>query len=197
MNFNETTISAKFAQDIRNLDVELQPQYAHYLFDSLFMSVADFLGLVKSKDVKTALIISDLKGNFRFGAFIAYHPNENEDVPGNWSFEMSFDEEDIPKDAKVYTSTDTQFLRVLANTAKDLHSFRYSAPETVPEIMVLVIDTLKNWLDANAAEGEEKTIELPGFFTAAVAIEKGEKIFSVTPDGNIKRLAKGDADIEK
>jgi len=196
MNFNETSISAKFSQDITNLGVDIQPQYTHYLFDSLFMAVSDFLGIVKSKDVKTALVIADLKGNFRFAALVGYHPNENEDIPGNWSFEFTFNENDIDKNVKVYNSTDTQFLRVLATCAKDLHNFRYASPELVPDVLVLIIDTLKSWLDLNAVEGEEKTIELPGFFTASVAIENGEKIFSVTPDGNLKRLVKGDAELE-
>ncbi len=196
MNFNETTIGAKFSQDINNLGIMIEPQFSSYLFDSFFMAASDFLGLVKSRDVKTALIVSDLKGKFRFGAIVAYHPNENEDIPGNWSFEMTFNEDDIPKDARTYTSTDTQFLRVLATVAKDLHNFRYAAPETVPEILVLVIDTLKTWLDMNAVEGEEKSIELPGYFTAVVAIENGEKIFSITPDGNLKRLVKGDSELE-
>ncbi len=197
MNFSETSIAAKFSQDIKNLGADLDPQYAHFPFDSLFMAVSDFLGLVKSKDVKTALVVSDLKGNFKFGAIVAYHANENEEIPGNWSFEFTLNEEDVPKDAKVYSHIDTQFLRVLATTAKDLHSFRFTSAELVPEIMVLTIDTLKSWLDLNATDGEEKVIEMPGFFTASVAIENGEKIFSITPDGNLKRLVKGDSDLEE
>lgn len=196
MNFNETTIAAKVAQDMNNLNLDLPVQYSHYMYDSLLMAVSDFLGLLKSKDVKTALTISDLKGNFKFGAIVSYHPNENEDVPGNWSYEMTFDADDIPKDTKVYASTDTQFLRILATAARDLHSFRYGAPEMIPDILITVIDALKDWLDINAVEGEEKSIELPGYFVAAVAIENGEKIFSIVPDGNLKRLVKGDAELE-
>ena len=59
-----------------------------------------------------------------------------------------------------------------------------------------LIQQIKNWLDANAVEGEEVGVEMDGVFQASVAIENGEKVFSIVPDGEIKKLIKDDAAIE-
>ena len=58
------------------------------------------------------------------------------------------------------------------------------------------IAQIKKWLEANAVEGEEVGVELDGIFQASVAVENGEKVFSLVPDGEIKKLIKDDAAIE-
>jgi uncharacterized protein YkuJ len=56
---------------------------------------------------------------------------------------------------------------------------------------------LKKWLDENANETEEVTVEEDGVFVARVAVENGEKVFAIEMDGLVKQLVKDDASIEK
>ena len=49
-------------------------------------------------------------------------------------------------------------------------------------------------LKTDVAEGDEYTIELPGFFEASVSVENGEKVFSITPKEEMKVLIKADED---
>ena len=48
----------------------------------------------------------------------------------------------------------------------------------------------KKWLDNNAVDGEEVGVEMDGVFQASVAVENGEKVFSIVPDGEIKKIIK-------
>ena len=66
-------------------------------------------------------------------------------------------------------------------------------PDIVPSYLLVQI---KNWLDNNAVEGEEVGVYADGIFQASVVVENGEKIFSIVPDGEIKKLIKDDAAIE-
>ena len=60
----------------------------------------------------------------------------------------------------------------------------------------IIIDSILQTLDHEAIEGQVVDIEMNGYFTASVAIENGEKIFSITPDGHMKALIKSDVALD-
>ena len=62
---------------------------------------------------------------------------------------------------------------------------------------ILVVDTLVQVLDREAKDGEVVDVELPGYFTASVSVEGGEKVFALTPDGHQKEIIKDDSVLEK
>jgi hypothetical protein len=74
---------------------------------------------------------------------------------------------------------------------------RFDTPESIVVLPVFAFDQIHKWLDENAKEGEEVSIELDGTFQARVAIEGGEKVFAIEPAGEIKMLIKDDTAIEK
>ena len=55
------------------------------------------------------------------------------------------------------------------------------------------IDTIKEFLDVNATEGEDIDVVMPGVFTASVSVENGIKYMTITPGEAIKQIIKGDS----
>jgi len=189
MNFNESTIPMIYAQKMGEADLDWDANWTRKIYEVVVTGISDFLALAKSKNNKVAVAVRDLKGNFLMGAIVEYHSNENEDMPGNWSYEFSFDEKDL-EGATVYLTTDTQFQKQLSATA-------YKMEIHIETIIELCVSILKQWLDMNAKEAEEVNIELIGYFVASVAIENGEKVIAIIPDGAMKRLIKDDAALEE
>ena len=74
---------------------------------------------------------------------------------------------------------------------------RFEDVAALIDCLACALIQLKKWLDENAKEGVETSIELDGFFQARVTVENGEKVFALEPAGEIKNLIKDDAAIEK
>lgn len=197
MNFNESSLKVNFIESIKQKigwDLTLEEVLATYQITTF--AFAEFLGLNKSKSNPVALVVTDLKGEFKLGGLITYHPNEDENEPGNWSYVMTFNETDIPKNANVFNVTDIQFQRIWNQTGDNLHEMQVKNPMDLQGIIEEAAIMLKHWLDENAKDKEEVTLELPDYFVATVRVENGEKIFSITPDGPMKKLIKDDSALE-
>lgn len=192
----ETAVPVNFTQVMNNHGWDWDPTDTNKIYDITFMAISDFLSLAKSKEKKTALAIRDLKGNLLIAGVVTYHKNENENMPGNWSYEFTFSEEDL-MDANIYISSETQFQKVFGTTAFNLFSVQFPGTTFVQAILEGAINTLTQWLDVNASESEDVSLEEPGYFVASVAVEKGEKVLSVVPDGAMKRLIKDDSALEQ
>lgn len=188
----ESSLPNNYVQGLRTIGLDFDPKLTYMMYEVTMYAIADFLRYKKSKENKSAVVFKDMKGNVILTGIVEYHANENEDMPGNWSFEISFNEEDI-KDAVVYLATDNEFQRVLTYAAGNLHGFRFKDPTTIAGIAEKVITTLTNWLDVNAKNGEVVEIAQEGYFVASVSIEDGVKVFSIDPDGALKVLVKDDA----
>lgn len=191
----ETSIPTNLSQVIATLGWAVDASQVSFLYDTTLMAISDFLGQAKSKETKTALAVKDVKGNLVVAGVVTYHKNEDENMPGNWSFEFTFDEEDL-KGADVRLSTDPHFQKVFQKTLKRLFGLAIDDPLAFQPAIEESINVLKQWLDVNAKETEKVSVEQPGFFEASVSVEDGEKIFALVPDGAMKRLIKDDAAIE-
>lgn len=154
-----------------------------------------YLGLKKNReDNGTALVLRDEKGNFILAGVVKYHKPENEDQAGNWSYEFTFDEEDV-KEAHQYVVTDASFMEVLQKVAVN-HSVVITDMEFAFDLIVSFFIALKNVLEQNVSPTEECEIESEGFFVATAAVEGDEKVFSIVPSGEMKRLIKDDSTLE-
>lgn len=191
----ETAIPTNLSQVIATLGWSVDASQVSFIYDTTLMAISDFLGQTKSKETKTALAIKDVKGNLIVAGVVTYHKNEDETMPGNWSYEFTFDEEDL-KGCDVRLSTDPHFQRVFQKTLKRLFGLAIDDPLAFQPVIEESINVLKQWLDVNAKETEKVILEQPGFFEASVTVEDGEKIFALIPDGAMKRLIKDDAAIE-
>lgn len=191
----ETSIPTNLSQVIATLGWAVDASQVSFLYDTTLMAISDFLGQAKSKESKTALAVKDVKGNLVVAGVVTYHKNEDENMPGNWSYEFTFEEEDL-KGADVRLSTDPHFQKVFQKTLKRLFGLAIDDPLAFQPAIEESINVLKQWLDVNAKETEKVSVEQPGFFEASVSVEDGEKIFALIPDGAMKRLIKDDAAIE-
>lgn len=196
MNFNESTIPMIYSQKMQEADLDWDSTWTHKIYETFVTGISDFLAKAKSKNNKVAVAVRDLKGNFMMGAIVGYHENDNDEMPGNWSYEFTFDESDL-EGATVYLTTDTQFQQQLSRTAYKLHHIVFEMEIHIETLIELCVSILKQWLDMNAKDSEEINIEIPGYFLASVVIENGEKVMSIVPDGAMKRIIKDDAALEE
>ena len=172
---------------------------------AFFASSAAYLSKVKvsKADEAVALVLVDVSGNFKFAGIVEYHENkDNPDEPGNWSYVMTFDEKTIDtlekhKTVKKLLYSADAFKAVFDKVAYDVAAIQFNHQTYMFDACLLVIDTLLQVLDREAKEDEIVDIELPGYFTASVSVEDGEKIFAVTPDGHMKQIIKDDTALDR
>lgn len=196
-NLEETRIPNLFYTEMyQKENQEIGEHMVPKCYDSLFMAMARFLAFKKTKDNKVAIIVRDLKNNFKMAMVIEYHKGENEETQdkGNWSIILTFDPADVESATKYYT-TDSDFNYMLATVTREMHGFKYSQGQTVPKIVELLVELLINWLNEEARPGEEVVLELPGYFVAQVEVDGDKKILGITPGENIKNVVKGDMEL--
>lgn len=174
------------------------------IIKAFFAATAAYLSKVKvtKSDEAVALVLSDTAGNFKFASWVEYHENEeNPDEPGNWSYTMSFDEKSIDnlekkKTVKKLLYSAPEFSSVFDKVSYDIAGIQFQHSTYMYDACILVIDTLIQVLDREAKEGEVVDIDLPGYFTASVSVEDGEKVFAITPDGHMKAIIKDDSALD-
>lgn len=197
MKLEQSTIPTNYVEEGKQHNFGFIADNVPYIYDVTIMGISDYLGIMKSKNTKQAVAVKDLKGNFILAGIVEYHKNESEeDMPGNWSYVYTVNEEDV-KDCNVTEYTAPEFQRFWAKVGYNLYGMEVQNPLDIQAIIMLAAKCLVDWLDVNAKDGEKVSIERDGYFVASVAIEDGEKVMSITPDGAMKTLVKGDADIEK
>lgn len=187
----KTTLASTSAYD-------WDPNETEPIYTALFTSIARFLGYMKTKDGsgKISLSIDDYKGNLLVAALVTYIPNEDENMPGNWSFSFTFDPEDIKDVTNQFRSNDEAFHRIMAETTLELLHYRYINTMFQEDITKLCISMLKSCLDTNATTEDKYEIELPDIFIASVEVVDDHKVMSIEPSSKISRLIKGDESIE-
>lgn len=173
----------------------LEPEIMSDMIKVPVHAFSKYLGLKKNReDNGTSLILRDEKGNFIIAGVVKYHAPEKEDQAGNWSYEFTLNEEDI-KETHQYIVTDAAFMEVLSAVAIS-HQVVITDMEFALDLVVGFFTALKNVLEQNVTPSEEFEIESEGFFVATAAIEGDEKVYSVVPSGEMKRLIKDDSTLE-
>ena len=192
-------------KDLIGLEMEkkyngfVDPTSAVRMFKSMFIGVTSYLATVKSTKTPVAFTVEDEEGNFIVGAVIEYNeaPEEEDDVLGNWMYYWTFNKSDIPENATVYEVKNTQSHKTIIDAVWQHTSGRFEGTESLIQTFIIGFGSLKDCLLDNAIEGDTYELVYPGVFTSAVAIEDGEKVLSITPDGLIKKMIKDDAALEQ
>lgn len=171
---------------------------------AFFASTASYLSKNKIANTQeaVALILTDPSGNFKFAGIVEYHENENPDEPGNWSYVTTFNEDDVTnleksKSVKKLLYGSDPFKTVFDKVAYDVAGVSFEHDSYMYDACLLVIDTLTQVLDREAKIGEVVDIDMPGYFTASVAVEDDVKVMAITPDGHMKAIIKDDSSLEK
>lgn len=173
----------------------LEPELINDTMRVPLHAFSKYLGLKKNReDNGTSLILRDEKGNFIIAGVVRYHAPEKEDQAGNWSYEFTFNEDDV-KETHQYIVTDSAFMEVLSSVAIS-HQIVITDMEFAMDLVIGFFVALKNVLEQNVTPTEEFEIESEGFFVATSAIEGDEKVYSIVPSGEMKRLIKDDSTLE-
>lgn len=167
---------------------------------SFFAATAAYLSKVKvsKADEATALILTNEAGIFKFAGIVEYH--QGNDDTNNWSFTMTFNEEDInniekKKKVNKHLYTTDAFKITFDTIAYDVGSIQFKHESYIYPGCLLVIDTIVQILDRES-NTDSIDIEFPGYFIASCGIENGEKVMSITPDGHLKEIIKSDIALE-
>ena len=160
-----------------------------------FTAVGDCLKRLVSKDKPAAFRFVDVKDVLAV-AVLAYHPNEDPNQPGNWSYVWSFEEEDIPKDALIMDNTSIEAFDIFGRVGLKLYHLGFEDQPAMIETTNYLMRTIKKYLIDNATAEAETGVELEGVFQARSKIENGEVVCSIEIIGETKALIKSDAGIE-
>lgn len=176
---------------------DLAPEHTGKMLDVVFTGTANLLNQAKSKEKATVFTFRKINGDLIAAAMVRFFENEDTNNPGNWSLVWTFDDADIPEGALVIDLSDSQTHSYFRAVAGEKYGMRFEDTAAMTDCLTYALIHVKKWLDENAKEGAEVSLEFDGFFQARVAIENGEKVFAIEPDGEIKNLIKDDAAIEK
>ena len=174
------------------------------LIKAFFAATAAYLSKkkVSKVDEAAALVLTDMSGAFQFGSVVQYHYNkDNPDEPGNWNYTQTFDAEDIDDieqevTVKKYLYSAEDFKVVFDKVAYDVAGVQFQHSDYMYTACLLIINTMKQIMDREAKDKEVVEIELKGYFKAAVGIENGVKVFSITPDAHMKEVIKDDVALD-
>ena len=203
--FEETELSQAYTVNINNQGYAFGgDDIPERMFKSFIAATSVYLGKVKVSDpnVATALVLTDVSGNFKFAGIVEYHENEeNKDEPGNWSYVLTLNEEDLTdlentKEVKKYLYGDSAFITILDKVSYDVGGIEFQKDSYMYSCIEILIDTLVQVLDAEAVANDTVDIELKGYATFSVSVENDEQVFAVTPDGAMKALIKDDSALE-
>ena len=156
---------------------------------------------VAKEDEAVALVLEDVNSNFKFAAVVECHNATEADEPGNWSYALILDEDQYKeiKEQRQVTEifyNDDKYKLVFDKACHDVGGISFNCERYMYDALILIIDTLVGILDGMAKEGEQETIVLEGYFEAAVSIENGEKVFSMTPAGEMKSIINSHIGVE-
>ena len=164
------------------------------IYNILFYGVSYLLKNNESKEKPVSFIVTNIKGKPIASATVEHFDNE-ENETGNWSLVWSFDPEDIPENAEKLELQNDLTHSYFRTVAGEKYFMKFFDRTSIIELLSFSVEQLYKWLDENAKEGEEVSIELDGVFTAKVNIEDGKKIFAIIPSGEVKTIIKDDASI--
>lgn len=206
-NINDTQMSQAFIINASSQGYEFNAgddDMPERIMNSFIAATSVYLGKVKrtNPNEAVALVLTDVAGNFKFAGIVEYHENENKDEPGNWSYVLTFNEQDIvniekKKVINKHLYSDTQFKTVFDKVAHDIGGIAFQHESYMYTACLILVDTILQVLDKEAVAGEVVDIENVGYCTFSVEVDGDEKIFAITPSGKMKELIKGDTDLEK
>jgi hypothetical protein len=195
--FNQTSIPSQYSIDLKdNTGIMWVDSRTGDMFRVLFSAIADTLKIYQDKNTaRIGMSLKDDKGNFKFGAILNYNKPEegSEEDSGNWYLELTFDAEDMTDLDREIDNHSDAFVRCAAYEAENICYGKFRNIGFMYSMFNIAIDTLIKFLDVNASETEEVEVSLRGVFTASVAVENGNKVFSIVPGEVIKQIIKGDS----
>ena len=170
-------------------------EYIDKILTTLVAGTAECLAAIKSKDYPVAFVFRQTNEEFIAASMVEYFEGAKGEA-GNWSLTWTFDEKDIPDNARRVSIFDNDFISFFKGSAFNRYGMIFDQNDYANTMFTYLLTVIKKYLLDNASETEEWGVKLDGVIQFRVAIEDGEKVISAEPDGEIKQLIKDDASIE-
>lgn len=178
-------------------NTDLGYNHTDLIAEVTMLGTATILNAKKTQDHPVAMTFTRFTDNSVVAAgIVQFFPGESEEEPGHWNLTFTLDQADIPSNAEIVDIQNPATHSYFRGIAGEKH-FTYKNPEKIIVLPTVFFECLRKWLDENAKENEEVSLEIDGILTARVAVEGGEKVFALEPDGEIKVMIKDDTAIEK
>ena len=196
VEMKDTQVYPNMQAEAGLLNWDLSLSECEMIAKTMFNGITDYLNITKNKDTPIVVLIQDTKGEKIAFACVEYDKSEdNEASDGSWTYFWSYNMSDIPEGATVYVIDQEPVQRVIAKRGHNMCYMVVGVLNFLSTLCCITFSIVHDTLDQqDVAEGDEYTIELPGFFEASVSIENGEKAFSITPKEEMKVLIKSDED---
>lgn len=191
MKLAESTLVENFIVEAKASGSLLEPTDVVRVIEIVVAGTTDFMSMVKSKEDRVALTFENIKGDMILAAVVEYNDNEDGEGQGNWNYYWTFDPKDI-EGARIYKISATQVHTVIAKRGYEMYKIKFATPNLIEEYANLFATLIREFLETNAKDGEEFTVEHEGYFVATAAVEDGVVEKSFLPDGAMKRLIKDD-----
>lgn len=195
MKFAESTLVENFIVEAKAIGTLLEPTDVVRIAETVVAGATDFLAMTKNKDQGTALVFENIKGDMIMAAVVEYNDNQDGEGQGNWNYYWTFDVKDL-EGKRQYQISATQVHTVIAKRGYELYRIRFATPTLITEYSVIFATLMREFLETNARDGEEFSVEHEGYFLATAAVEDGVVEKSFLPNGSMKRLIKDDAATE-
>lgn len=167
----------------------------------VFISMAQFLGQKKSKDKPVAVELRDQNGNFHFGAYVTFIPQQESGADeGSWTLNYTFDESNIEPDWTKYDlMLDSEAFMVYHDIAYFNHgiAWRFANTDTnersegtPAHLIPILFDILKRYMELNATTSPELSIGERAYLRAELG--SGGVFISITPNAVLKSYIKDD-----
>lgn len=195
MKLAESTLVENFIVEAKAIGTLLEPTDVTRIVETVVAGTTDFLAMTKSKEEGTALVFENIKGDVIVAAVVEYNDNADGEGQGNWNYYWTFDAKDL-EGKRRYQISSTQVHTVIAKRGYELYRIRFATPTLITEYSVIFASLMREFLETNAKDGEEFSVEHEGYFLATSAVEDGVVEKSFLPDGAMKRLIKDDAATE-
>jgi hypothetical protein len=198
INLMESSIPQNYSAGLYNeKKLEVPVEKTKMMSDVTFTGVAQFLGDVKDRKFPSAFIFESDNQEFLAAGIVEFIENEDEpNNPGSWNYYWTWYKNDVPSNSKIYRVTDIQLSSYFRGVSQSKYGVSFYSASYIIDLTVYLLEKIKQWLDENASETEEIGVEDPGVFQATVVVENGEKVYSIVPEGEIKKLIKDDSSIE-
>lgn len=198
MKLNDSALPANYIKGLyEEKCYDLAPEHTDKILDVLFTGTSNLLGQIKSKEQPTALVFETVDGKFIAAAIVRCIENEDSSNPDAWNLVWTFYESDLPENTKIISLKDQMAHPYFRSIAGEKYGFRFKDTGSLLTLLTYALEHIRKWLDENASETETVVIEQDAVFQARVAVENGEKVFAIEPMGEIKKLIKDDASLEK
>lgn len=195
-NINETKVPQSFTTGLyteRNYDVAIDQTST--ILDILIHGVTECLGSTKSKEAPVAFFFAERNGDFIGGAVVQFIDNEDGD-DGNWQYFWTFEEGDIPENAKKFSVYDSQLASFFRGFSMNKYGMGFDNIDYIADIFIYLLSIIKLQLEHTAVE-EDNGFEVPKLVQFRSAVENNNVVYSIEVDPEIKQIIKTDASTTK